>query len=76
MKKAESKLKEALREYVETMDRKSDGDTYSIDVIEEDLVNIQRLAKSVLNQTTEELLNSVDEEKEIVKKKKSTKKKE
>jgi dTDP-D-glucose 4,6-dehydratase len=76
IKEAETKLRKALKEYADAMDRKSNGERYSIDVIEEDLGNIQKLAKSVLKDTTEELLNSVDEEKEIAKKKKNTKKKE
>ena len=76
IKEAENKLRKALKEYADAMDRKSEGERYSIDVIEEDLGNIQKLAKAVLKETTEELLNSVDEEKEIAKKKKNTKKKE
>jgi len=76
LKNAEEKLKEALKEYVNAMDRKSDGEQYSIDVIEADLVNIQNITREVLTKTTEQLLNSLDEEKEIAKKNKSTAKKE
>ena len=76
LKGAEEKLKEALEEYVNAMDSKSNGDCYSIDVIEADLVNIQNFAREVLTKTTEQLLNSVDDEKEVVKKKRSTSKKE
>lgn len=68
LKNAEEKLKEALKEYVNAMDRKSDGEQYSIDVIEADLVNIQNITREVLTKTTEQLLNSLDEEKEIAKK--------
>ena len=75
LKNAEEKLKEALKEYVNAMDRKSDGEQYSIDVIEADLVNIQNITREVLTKTTEQLLNSLDEEKEIAKKNKSTAKK-
>jgi len=76
LRDAEEKLKVALKEYVDAMDSKSDGEHYSIDVIEADLVNMQNFAKAVLTKTTEKLINSVDEEKEVVKKKKNTEKKE
>ena len=71
VKKAEDKLKIAIREYANAMDSKSNGEYYPIDVIEEDLVNIQNLVKNMMKETTEELLNSVNEDKEIAKKKKN-----
>ncbi len=68
VKEAEEKLKKAIREYADVMDKKSDEEYYPIDVIEEDLVNIQKIAREVINETTENLINAVSEEKEIVKK--------
>ena len=76
IRKAEEKLKKALEEYIDAMDKKSEEEYYPIDVIEEDLVNMQKLVKEVINQTTEDLLNSISEEKEIVKKNKNIKKRE
>lgn len=74
IKEAEEKLRKALKEYVDAMDKKSEEEYYPIDVIEEDLVNMQKLVKGVINQTTEDLLNSISEEKEILKKNKNIKK--
>ena len=76
IREAEEKLKKALEEYIDAMDKKSEEEYYPIDVIEEDLVNMQKLVKEVINQTTEDLLNSISEEKEIVKKNKNIKKRE
>lgn len=73
-KELKEKLNKMADEYVDNMDKKSDGEYYPIDVIEEDLVNIQKDAKELLKQTTEELLNSVNEENEIAKKNKQAKK--
>ena len=67
-KELKEKLTKMIDTYVDDMDKKSDGEYYPIDVIEADLVKIQKDAKEIIKQTTEELLSSVDEEKEITKK--------
>ena len=48
-----------------------DGEYYPIDVIEADLVKFQQESVKMIKETTEELLNSIDEEKEIKKNKKN-----
>ncbi len=53
------------------MDNKSNNEFYPIDVIESDLVNIQKESTKIFQETTEELINSIDEEKEIKKKQKT-----
>ena len=63
-----------VKRYVEEMDRKSEGEYYPIDVIERDLVDIQKVSKKILAETTEELINSIDEEKEIKKKRETQEK--
>lgn len=72
-KEIEEKLIERLtqkaKEYVKNMDEKSDGEYYPIDVIEKDLVDIQKASQEIFKETTEELINAIDEEKEIEKKK-------
>ena len=72
-KEIEEKLIERLtqkaKEYVKNMDEKSDGEYYPIDVIEKDLVDIQKARQEIFKETTEELINAIDEEKEIEKKK-------
>lgn len=71
-KEIEEKLIERLtqkaKEYVKNMDEKSDGEYYPIDVIEKDLVDIQKASQEIFKETTEELINAIDEEKEIEKK--------
>ncbi len=69
-KKLIERLTEKVEEYVEEMDNKSNNEFYPIDVIERDLVNIQRESTRIFQETTEELLNSIDEEKEIKKNRK------
>lgn len=68
-KKLIERLTQRAKEYVKDMDKKSEGEYYPIDVIERDLVNIQRESVEIFRETTEELLNSIDDEKEIEKKK-------
>lgn len=63
------KLTQKAKEYVRNMDEKSEGEYYPIDVIEKDLVNIQKESQKIFKETTEEILNAIDEEKEIEKKK-------
>lgn len=74
-KEIEEKLIERLtqkaKEYVKNMDEKSDGEYYPIDVIEKDLVDIQKASQEIFKETTEELINAIDEEKEIEKKTKT-----
>ncbi len=72
-KKLVERLTQKAEEYVEEMDRKSNNEFYPIDVIERDLVNIQKESTRIFQETTEELLNSVDEEEEIKKKKRKMK---
>ena len=71
-KEIEEKLIERLtqkaKEYVKNMDEKSDGEYYPIDVIEKDLVDIQKASQEIFKETTEELINAIDEKKEIKKK--------
>ena len=71
-KEIEEKLIERLtqkaKEYVKNMDEKSDGEYYPIDVIEKDLVDIQKASQEIFKETTEELINAIDEEKKIEKK--------
>ena len=62
-------LTQKAKEYVRNMDEKSEGEYYPIDVIEKDLVNIQKESQKIFKETTEEILNAIDEEKEIEKKK-------
>ncbi len=70
----EKKLIERLtlkaKEYVKNMDEKSNEEFYPIDVIERDLVNIQKESTRIFQETTEELINSIDEEETIKKKRK------
>ncbi len=70
----EKKLIERLtlkaKEYVRNMDEKSNEEFYPIDVIERDLVNIQKESTRIFQETTEELINSIDEEETIKKKRK------
>lgn len=68
-KKLIERLTQKAKEYVKNMDEKSEGEYYPIDVIERDLVNIQRESVEIFRETTEELMNSIDEEEEIEKKK-------
>ena len=72
-KEIEEKLIERLtqkaKEYVKNMDEKSNGEYYPIDVIEKDLVDIQKVSQEIFKETTEELINAIDEDKEIEKKK-------
>ena len=74
-KEIEEKLIERLtqkaKEYVKNMDEKSDGEYYPIDVIEKDLVDIQKVSQEIFKETTEELINAIDEDKEIEKKKRN-----
>lgn len=76
-KEIEEKLIERLtqkaKEYVKNMDEKSNGEYYPIDVIEKDLVDIQKVSQEIFKETTEELINAIDEDKEIEKKEKLTK---
>ena len=69
-----NEMTKRVKEYVKEMDEKSDGEFYPIDVIEADLVRFQQESVKMIKETTEELLNSIDEEKEIKKNKKSAKK--
>ncbi len=69
-KKLIERLTEKAEEYVEKMDRESNNEFYPIDVIESDLVNIQKESTKIFRETTEELINSIDEEEEIKKKQK------
>ncbi len=69
-KKLIERLTQKAEEYVDQMDNKSNNEFYPIDVIERDLVNIQKESTRIFQETTEELLNSIDEEKEIKKKQK------
>ncbi len=69
-KKLIERLTQKAEEYVEEMDRKSNNEFYPIDVIERDLVNIQKESKRIFQETTEELINSVDEDEEIKKNRK------
>ncbi len=64
------RLTEKADEYVEKMDKESNNEFYPIDVIERDLVNIQKESTKIFRETTEELINSIDEEEEIKKKQK------
>lgn len=70
-KEIEEKLIERLtqkaKEYVRNMDEKSNGEYYPIDVIEKDLVDIQKVSQEIFKETTEELINAIDEDKEIEK---------
>ena len=72
-KEIEEKLIERLtqkaKEYVKNMDEKSNGEYYPIDVIEKDLVDIQKVSQEIFKETTEELINAIDENKKIEKKK-------
>lgn len=68
-KKLIERLTQRAKEYVKDMDKKSEGEYYPIDVIEKDLVNIQRESVEIFRETTEELLNSIDDKGEIEKKK-------
>lgn len=68
-KKLIERLTKKAKEYVKNMNEKSEGEYYPIDVIERDLVNIQRESVEIFRETTEELMNSIDEEEEIEKKK-------
>ena len=72
-KEIEEKLIERLtqktKEYVKNMDEKSNGEHYPIDVIEKDLVDIQKVSQEIFKETTEELINAIDEDKKIEKKK-------
>ena len=74
-KEIEEKLIERLtqkaKEYVKNMDEKSNGEYYPIDVIEKDLVDIQKVSQEIFKETTEELVNAIDEDKEIEKKKRN-----
>ena len=74
-KEIEEKLIERLtqktKEYVKNMDEKSNGEYYPIDVIEKDLVDIQKVSQEIFKETTEELINAIDEDKEIEKKKRN-----
>ena len=74
-KEVKEKMRKLLEEYVEMMNEKSEGEYYPIDEIEKDLLDIQAITKDILTQTTEELLNSVNEEKEILKKRNNLRKK-
>ncbi len=69
-KKLIERLTQKAEEYVDQMDNKSNNEFYPIDVIERDLVNIQKESTRIFQETTEELLNSIDEEEEIKKNKK------
>ena len=74
-KEIEEKLIERLtqkaKEYVKNMDEKSNGEYYPIDVIEKDLVDIQKVSQEIFKETTEELINAIDEDKKIEKKKRN-----
>lgn len=74
-KEIEEKLIERLtqkaKEYVKNMDEKSNGEYYPIDVIEKDLVDIQKVSQEIFKETTEELINVIDEDKKIEKKKRN-----
>ena len=77
-KEIEEKLIERLtqkaKEYVKNMDEKSNGEYYPIDVIEKDLVDIQKVSQEIFKETTEELINAIDEDKEIEKKRETDEK--
>jgi len=65
------RLTQKAKEYVRNMEEKSEAEYYSIDVIERDLVNIQKESQKIFKETTEELINAIDEEKEIKKERKN-----
>jgi len=65
------RLTQKAKEYVRNMEEKSEAEYYSIDVIERDLVNIQKESQKIFKETTEELINAIDEEKEIKKKRRN-----
>ncbi len=73
-KKLIERLTVKAKEYVKNMDEKSNEEFYPIDVIERDLVNIQKESTRIFRETTEELINSINEEEEIKKKQKKKKK--
>jgi len=65
------RLTQKAKEYVRNMEENSEAEYYSIDVIERDLVNIQKESQKIFKETTEELINAIDEEKEIKKKRRN-----
>lgn len=69
-KKLIERLTVKAKEYVKNMDEKSNEEFYPIDVIERDLVNIQKESTRIFQETTEELINSIDEEETIKKNRK------
>ena len=68
-KEMKEEIDKIIEKYIDEMDNESNKDKFPIDVIEKMLGNIIADSKKVIVDKTEELVNNIDETKEINKKK-------
>lgn len=74
--RAKKELDRKIDEYIEQMDKESNGETFPITKIEKMWGDLIEDTKTIIHDLTQEAVDEIDEQYEINKKKQNTKKKE